>query len=80
MTGTTTSSHLSTKENMESLVTVGQDLLEKPASQVDPETGRSRPIPNLGTNADALKRLVHHTSSMLITVKLNYVSLSNHVE
>jgi len=49
---------VSTKENMDNLVKVGQELLEKPASRVDPETGKFKPIPNLGTNADALKRFV----------------------
>ncbi|KAJ8430013.1 hypothetical protein Cgig2_008452 [Carnegiea gigantea] len=62
LTGTMTSIDVSTTENMDNLVKVGQGLLKKPASRVDPETGVFTPIPNLGTNADALKRFAKQLS------------------
>ncbi|KAL9245935.1 hypothetical protein vseg_019529 [Gypsophila vaccaria] len=62
LTGTTASLDVSTKENLELLVKFGQDLLNKPASRVNPETGHYEVIPNLGTNAVALTRFDLSTS------------------
>lgn len=59
LTGTTASTDVATEKNLENLVKIGQELLNKPASRVDPETGHLKAIPHLGTNADALRRLVH---------------------
>ena len=41
---------------MEKLVKIGESLLNKMVSRVNPMTGLSEPIDNGGTNADALKR------------------------
>ncbi|KMT09122.1 hypothetical protein BVRB_6g132290 [Beta vulgaris subsp. vulgaris] len=54
---------MATKENMENLVNIGQELLKKPASRVDPETGLLQPIPNMGTNADVLTRMAERLSN-----------------
>lgn len=67
LTGTMTSVDVSTTENMDNLVKFGQELLKKPASRVDPETGKYTPIPNLGTNADALKRFAKQLSDERIS-------------
>ncbi|KAI3437371.1 Patatin [Psidium guajava] len=54
--GTLSSVDTSTKENLEGLVKVGENLLKKPVSRVNLDTGRYEPIPNAGTNEEALKR------------------------
>ncbi|KAI6700074.1 hypothetical protein NL676_014398 [Syzygium grande] len=54
--GTLSSVDTSTKENLEGLVKVGEHLLKKPVSRVNVETGLYEPIPNAGTNEEALKR------------------------
>ena len=56
LTGEGISLDNSTKENMENLMRIGQELLKKPASRVDPETGLLDAIPNMGTNADVITR------------------------
>ncbi|KAH7850811.1 hypothetical protein Vadar_003261 [Vaccinium darrowii] len=45
----------STTNNLENLVEVGEKLLTKPVSRVNIGTGRNEPIPNGGTNEEALK-------------------------
>ncbi|KAL7127448.1 hypothetical protein ABFS83_14G253900 [Erythranthe nasuta] len=55
LTGTVSSVDVATKENLEKLVQIGNNLLKKPVSRVDLETGLFEPIDNGGTNADALK-------------------------
>ncbi|CDP07843.1 unnamed protein product [Coffea canephora] len=42
---------------MGKLVKIGESLLNKMVSRVNPMTGLSEPIDNGGTNADALKRV-----------------------
>ncbi|KAF8032332.1 hypothetical protein BT93_D1294 [Corymbia citriodora subsp. variegata] len=54
--GTLSSVDTSTKENLEGLVKVGENLLKKPVSRVNLGTGHYEPIPNAGTNEEALKR------------------------
>ncbi|XP_057529839.1 patatin-like protein 1 [Amaranthus tricolor] len=54
LTGTATSSDAATKENLENLVNIGKALLKKPVSRVNFDTGIYQPIPNAGTNEDAL--------------------------
>ena len=56
LTGTATSSDAATKENLENLVNIGKALLKKPVSRVNFDTGIYQPIPNAGTNEDALIR------------------------
>lgn len=48
---------ISTKENLADLVNIGEQLLKKPVSRVNLETGIYEPVGNgEGTNEDALKR------------------------
>ncbi|KAL6577000.1 hypothetical protein OROMI_011276 [Orobanche minor] len=50
------SSDISTKENMQTLMQIGEDLLKKRVSRVNLETGRPEPIQGDGTNKQALVR------------------------
>ncbi|CAN7082458.1 hypothetical protein Bca4012_081037 [Brassica carinata] len=54
--GDLTSVDLSTEENMEGLVQVGEALLKKNVSRVNLETGHYEPISDHVTNEEALKR------------------------
>ncbi|CAI9110151.1 OLC1v1010127C2 [Oldenlandia corymbosa var. corymbosa] len=56
LTGTLTSATAATKENLDNLVKVGQSLLDKPVTRVNLATGEYEPVPNGGTNREALKR------------------------
>ncbi|XP_028065861.1 patatin-like protein 2 isoform X1 [Camellia sinensis] len=56
LTGTDASVDVSTKENLEKLVKIGEGLLKKPISKVNLEINLSKPIENGGTNEDALKK------------------------
>ncbi|TMW93654.1 hypothetical protein EJD97_011345 [Solanum chilense] len=58
--GTEASVDVATKENLERLVEIGENLLKKPLSRVNLETGLSEPIPEGGTNEEALKRYIYH--------------------
>ncbi|KAK4722802.1 hypothetical protein R3W88_013035 [Solanum pinnatisectum] len=55
LSGTEASIDVATKENLERLVEIGENLLKKPLSRVNLETGLSEPIPKGGTNEEALK-------------------------
>ncbi|XP_060194120.1 patatin-like protein 2 [Lycium barbarum] len=57
LSGTEASVDVATKENLERLVEIGENLLKKPLSRVNLETGLTEPIPKGGTNEEALKRL-----------------------
>ncbi|ONM27183.1 patatin-like protein 1 [Zea mays] len=52
--GNTSSVDIATKENMESLIGIGQDLLKKPVARVNIDTGVYEPCSGEGTNAEAL--------------------------
>ncbi|KAF3339430.1 patatin-like protein 2 [Carex littledalei] len=54
LTGSTSSTDDSSMENMQKLVQIGNDLLKKPVSRVNIETGLFEEIPGAGTNADML--------------------------
>lgn len=56
--GDVASADVATKENMEKLVEVGNNLLKKPVSRVNLDTGHYEPLEDAGTNEEALKRLV----------------------
>jgi len=45
---------IATKDNMESLIGIGQDLLKKPVARVNIDTGVYEPCGGEGTNAEAL--------------------------
>lgn len=54
--GDVSSVDISTKENLKELVETGENLLKKPVSRVNLQTGIFETIENGGTNAEALKR------------------------
>lgn len=54
--GTVSSVDISTTENLEKLGQIGRELLKKPVSRVNLETGLCEPIENGGTNEHALKK------------------------
>ncbi|CAH2042627.1 unnamed protein product [Thlaspi arvense] len=56
LSGKDASVDVSTKENLEKLVEIGERLLKKPVSRVNLEMGLFEPIEDSGTNEDALKR------------------------
>ncbi|KAH1065631.1 hypothetical protein J1N35_030618 [Gossypium stocksii] len=56
LSGTVASVDIATKENLENLVKVGENLLKKPVSRVNLENGKFEPS-NQGTNEEALIRL-----------------------
>ncbi|KAJ6959714.1 hypothetical protein NC653_037924 [Populus alba x Populus x berolinensis] len=56
LTGTLSSVDVATKENLENLVKVGEELLKKPVSRVNLATGVFEPV-NKMTNEEALRKL-----------------------
>ncbi|XP_062198214.1 patatin-like protein 1 [Phragmites australis] len=56
LTGATSSVDISTKENMEALIGIGQGLLKKPVARVNIDTGMYEPVDGEGTNEQALAR------------------------
>ncbi|XP_008797306.2 patatin-like protein 2 [Phoenix dactylifera] len=57
LSGTISSADVSTKDNLEDLVKRGEQLLKRPVSRVNLETGVFEPVGNgEGTNEDALRR------------------------
>ncbi|XP_065875600.1 patatin-like protein 1 [Euphorbia lathyris] len=57
-----TSADLSTKENLEGLVKVGEKLLKSPVSRINLDTGVYEPVPNAGTYEQALQRFARKLS------------------
>lgn len=49
---------VATEENLNNLVNVGKELLKKKVTRVNLDTGLYEPVPDKGTNEEALKRLV----------------------
>ncbi|XP_042491765.1 patatin-like protein 2 [Macadamia integrifolia] len=56
LTGTVSSVDIATQENLNNLVKAGEELLNKPVSRVNLETGLTEPVKNGVTNAETLKR------------------------
>ncbi|XP_042494288.1 patatin-like protein 2 [Macadamia integrifolia] len=56
LTGAVSSVDISTQGNLENLVEVGEELLKKPVSRVNVETGHTELVENGVTNAEALKK------------------------
>ncbi|MED6206955.1 Proteolipid protein 2 [Stylosanthes scabra] len=54
--GNDSSVDISTKENLDRLSQIGENLLKKPVSRMNLENGQTQPIENGGTNEEALKR------------------------
>ncbi|XP_076959299.1 patatin-like protein 3 [Bidens hawaiensis] len=62
LTGDLASTDIATKENLDGLVKIGERLLDKPVSRVNINTGVVEPVPNGGTNREALKRFAKRLS------------------
>ncbi|XP_076883182.1 patatin-like protein 1 [Bidens hawaiensis] len=62
LTGDLASTDIATKENLDGLVKIGEQLLDKPVSRVNINTGVVEPVPNGGTNREALKRFAKRLS------------------
>ncbi|KAK9109154.1 hypothetical protein Sjap_017214 [Stephania japonica] len=56
LSGNVSSTDIATKRNLNDLVKVGEDLLKKPVSRVNLETGVCEPCKDQGTNELALRR------------------------
>ncbi|KZV31668.1 hypothetical protein F511_00472 [Dorcoceras hygrometricum] len=56
LTGDAASVDVSTKQNLDELVKIGQNLLNGPWSRVNLQTGLSEPVVNGGSNADTLRK------------------------
>lgn len=56
LTGTDSSVDIATKENLDKLCQIGENLLKKPLSKVNLANGLFEPVENGETNEDALKR------------------------
>ena len=54
LTGDASSVDITTTENLQRLVEIGKELLKKPVSRVNLETGRFEKIEGEGTNEEAL--------------------------
>lgn len=54
LTGDESSVDIATKENLQRLVDIGNELLEKPVSRVNLDNGRFETIPGAPTNEAAL--------------------------
>ncbi|MED6137416.1 hypothetical protein PIB30_064842 [Stylosanthes scabra] len=54
--GELASADIATKENLENLVKKGKELLRKPVTRVNLDTGGYQPVPNKGSNQQELKR------------------------
>lgn len=58
LSGIQNSVDVATKENLEALVAIGEELLAGPVSRVDLRSGLTKPVPDGGTNEEALQRCV----------------------
>lgn len=70
MVGTVSSTDISTKENLEALVQVGESLLKKPVSRVNLRTGVAEPVQNGGNNEEALTRYISTPNLITLTIDL----------
>ncbi|KAL5705062.1 hypothetical protein ACHQM5_023408 [Ranunculus cassubicifolius] len=61
--GTVASVDVATEENMQNLIKVGNDLLKKPVSRINLETGWNEEVPGEGSNEDAISRFAHLLSN-----------------
>ncbi|PWA41851.1 PATATIN-like protein 5 [Artemisia annua] len=66
LTGDLASVDMATTENLNDLVKVGEGLLDGPVSRVNSDTGVVEPIPDGGTNREALKKYYQVTILLLL--------------
>jgi hypothetical protein len=61
--GIEASTDVATEDNLNRLVQIGRDLLNKPVSRINLETGKYEPVGGGGTNAQALDRFAEILSA-----------------
>ncbi|KAK3127719.1 hypothetical protein QOZ80_7AG0577520 [Eleusine coracana subsp. coracana] len=80
LNGTAATVDVATKENMAELVRIGEKMLARTVSRVDMETGKPVPVPEEGTNADALTRFAEQLSqerkARMLSTQLHHVPRS----
>ncbi|KAF5791767.1 putative patatin-like phospholipase domain, Acyl transferase/acyl hydrolase/lysophospholipase [Helianthus annuus] len=74
LTGDLASVDVATKENLEGLVKAGEGLLDNLVSRVNTSTGIVEPVPNGGTNREALKRFAKRLSDERKVREANYIN------
>lgn len=67
MIGDAASMDIATTENMQTLVQIGNNLLKKPVSRVNLETGQYESVHGEGTNEEAL---IHFANLLSLEKKL----------
>ncbi|KZV31667.1 hypothetical protein F511_00471 [Dorcoceras hygrometricum] len=77
LVGDNASVDVSTKQNLDELVKIGQKLLKAPCSRVNLNTGMSEPIVNGGTNEDALRKFAKTLSDEQKLRRLNAAKQNN---
>lgn len=78
LTGIDSSLDISTEENLEKLVRIGEKLLKKPVSRINLENGVHEQVEDGVTNEEALKRFICHLKSRNYTILLlcSYINCS----
>ena len=74
LTGTLSSVDVATKENLENLVKVGENLLKKPVSRVDLATGVFTPVDKM-TNEEALIKYISAQVYIIVISMASYFIL-----
>ncbi|XP_076959302.1 patatin-like protein 3 isoform X1 [Bidens hawaiensis] len=72
LTGDLASVDVTTTENLDALVKVGEGLLDAPVSRVNTDTGVVEPVSDGGTNGEALKRFAKRLSEERKLRESNY--------
>lgn len=70
LTAAEASVDISTKENLEKLVHIGENLLKKPVTRVNLETGQAEEIKNCGPDATNEKALIKYGKTCKCTTLL----------
>ncbi|CAK9166474.1 unnamed protein product [Ilex paraguariensis] len=73
LNGTLSSVDVSTKENMQNLEKVGEELLKKNVSRFNVDTGKYEPVKNGGTNVEALKKIAKKLSDEIKLRESKYI-------
>ncbi|KAM0032217.1 putative patatin-like phospholipase domain, Acyl transferase/acyl hydrolase/lysophospholipase [Helianthus debilis subsp. tardiflorus] len=74
LTGDLASVDVATKENLEGLVKAGEGILDNLVSRVNTSTGIVEPVPDGGTNREALKRFAKRLSDERKVREANYIN------
>ena len=61
-----------TQNNLDDLVKLANEMLSRPVSRVNLRSGLAEPVPNGGTNEQALKRYDSHAHHLSLYKKYNF--------